>query len=73
MLETTTGRAVSARPPYAKEHSVKESKQQRIDLDGPMTPAQLHGRVERLAVPTFDWMSEPILAITNGVTGASRH
>ena len=57
----------------AKEHPVRKPKRQRIDLDGPMTPAELHERVERLAVPTFDWVSEPILAIANGVTGASKH
>ncbi len=71
-LDTTVDSRVGPVSRIAKEHPVRKPKRQRIDLDGPMTPAELHERVERLAVPTFDWVSEPILAIAEGVTGVSK-
>ena len=52
---------------------MRKPKRQRIDLDGPMSSAELHERVERLAVPIFDWASEPILAIAEGVTSLRVH
>ncbi|MEU4245752.1 hypothetical protein [Actinoplanes sp. NPDC026619] len=36
-------------------------------LDGTVTPETLHERCEQVAVPDFDWLNEPIVAIVDGL------
>lgn len=47
-----------------KRHGDDES----IEIDPSLSHAVLHKRVERLAVPTFDWLSTPLEAIAEGLT-----
>jgi hypothetical protein len=44
---------------------------QSLEIDPLLNRATLHERVERLAVPTFDWLSTPVEAITEGLTRRS--
>lgn len=40
---------------------------QSLEIHPWLSGATLHERAERLAVPTFDWLSTPIEAITEGL------
>ena len=40
-------------------------------LDPSMSPAKRHEQVERMAVPVFDWVSEPIVSMAEGLCGAA--
>lgn len=44
---------------------------QSLEIDPLLSRAALHERVERLAVPTFDWLSTPVEAITEGLARRS--
>jgi hypothetical protein len=41
-------------------------------VDDSMRPEQIAQRAERIAVPSFDWVGQPIDAMVEGVTGHGR-
>lgn len=43
-----------------------------IALDGLLNPKRRHELIERLAVPTFDWASEPIVAMAAALAPSTR-
>lgn len=45
----------------------RRSDDQSLEIYPWLSRATLHERAERLAVPTFDWLSTPIEAITEGL------
>jgi hypothetical protein len=42
-------------------------------IDEKLSPRKLHERCEQVAVPTFDWMSQPIVAIVDGLIHIEHH
>lgn len=36
-------------------------------VDDTVPPARLHERCEEVAVPNFDWISQPLVAVVDGV------
>ena len=37
-------------------------------IDDTVTPQNLHERAEQVAVPNFDWLNGPVLAVVDGLT-----
>jgi hypothetical protein len=41
-------------------------------IDDTVRPSELHQRCEQVAVPNFDWMSQPIVAVVEGLLHRDR-